>query len=188
MTPQAIRDGFQDLRDGAEMDGLADAARSRSESDWLIGINGTRAMTKRMFGSRGATWPPSAACKRRRWRSFTRANWRSGISSRAIFGESPRHSRSRRAIRRRLSAARLQKEWRRTRRIDRIWEKDDGGSHCRRMPGQTGASSPRKRKPARNRAAAVRPDHVAARSQRAFRFPPRIRSGSRRRFTKSIKC
>ncbi len=52
MTPQAIREGFQHLRDGAEMKGLADAARSRSESDWLIGINGTRAITKRMFGSR----------------------------------------------------------------------------------------------------------------------------------------
>jgi DNA topoisomerase-3 len=34
------------------MRGLADAARCRSESDWLIGINGTRALTKRMFGSR----------------------------------------------------------------------------------------------------------------------------------------
>ena len=52
MTPQAIRQGFEKLRDGAEMQGLADAARSRSESDWLIGINGTRAITKRMFGSR----------------------------------------------------------------------------------------------------------------------------------------
>ncbi len=52
MTPQAIRDGFQHLREGDEMKGLADAARSRSESDWLIGINGTRALTKRMFGSR----------------------------------------------------------------------------------------------------------------------------------------
>ena len=38
--------------DGAQMSGLADAARCRSESDWLIGINGTRALTKRMFGSR----------------------------------------------------------------------------------------------------------------------------------------
>jgi DNA topoisomerase III len=34
------------------MKGLEDAARCRSESDWLIGINGTRALTKRMFGSR----------------------------------------------------------------------------------------------------------------------------------------
>ncbi|WP_438482882.1 DNA topoisomerase 3 [Oleiharenicola lentus] len=52
MTPQAIRDGFNKLRDSSEMAGLGDAARSRSESDWLIGINGTRALTKRMFGSR----------------------------------------------------------------------------------------------------------------------------------------
>lgn len=45
MTPQAIRDGFASLRDGADMEGLANAAVCRSESDWLIGINGTRAMT-----------------------------------------------------------------------------------------------------------------------------------------------
>lgn len=45
MTQQAIKDGFSRLRDGAEMQGLADAAVCRSESDWLVGINGTRAMT-----------------------------------------------------------------------------------------------------------------------------------------------
>jgi DNA topoisomerase-3 len=50
MTPQAIRDGFAHLRSDAQMQGLADAARSRSEADWLVGINGTRAMTA--FNSR----------------------------------------------------------------------------------------------------------------------------------------
>ena len=45
MTPGAIRDGFKNLREDAEMLPLADAARCRSEADWLIGINGTRAMT-----------------------------------------------------------------------------------------------------------------------------------------------
>jgi len=45
MTPGAIRDGFQNLRSDEEMLPLADAARCRSEADWLIGINGTRAMT-----------------------------------------------------------------------------------------------------------------------------------------------
>ena len=50
MTPQAIRDGFQNLRSDAQMQGLAHAARSRSEADWLVGINGTRAMTA--FNSR----------------------------------------------------------------------------------------------------------------------------------------
>ena len=45
MTPAAIRDGFAHLRSDADMIPLADAATCRSESDWLIGINGTRAMT-----------------------------------------------------------------------------------------------------------------------------------------------
>jgi DNA topoisomerase III len=52
MTQEGIREAFKNLREGAKMRGLADAARCRSESDWLIGINGTRALTKRMFGSR----------------------------------------------------------------------------------------------------------------------------------------
>ncbi|MCZ8252893.1 MAG: DNA topoisomerase III [Hylemonella sp.] len=50
MTPQAIRDGFENLRSDKQMLPLADAARSRSEADWLVGINGTRAMTA--FNSR----------------------------------------------------------------------------------------------------------------------------------------
>ena len=50
MTPQAIRDGFGALRTDAQMQPLADAARCRSEADWLVGINGTRAMTA--FNSR----------------------------------------------------------------------------------------------------------------------------------------
>lgn len=50
MTPQAIRDGFESLRSEQQMAGLANAARSRSEADWLVGINGTRAMTA--FNSR----------------------------------------------------------------------------------------------------------------------------------------
>src|SRR5512141_1742817 len=45
MTPAAIREGFQQLRDDASMRPLADAAVCRSESDWIVGINGTRAMT-----------------------------------------------------------------------------------------------------------------------------------------------
>lgn len=50
MTPAAIRDGFEHLRTNEQMLGLADAARSRSEADWMVGINGTRAMTA--FNSR----------------------------------------------------------------------------------------------------------------------------------------
>ncbi len=50
MTPQAIRDGFAKLKPDAQMLPLADAARCRSEADWLVGINGTRALTA--FNSR----------------------------------------------------------------------------------------------------------------------------------------
>ena len=45
MTPAAIRDAFEHLRTDEDMAPLADAARCRSEADWLVGINGTRAMT-----------------------------------------------------------------------------------------------------------------------------------------------
>ena len=45
MTTAAIREGFERLRTGEQMRPLADAAVCRSESDWLVGINGTRAMT-----------------------------------------------------------------------------------------------------------------------------------------------
>src|SRR4051812_42117719 len=45
MTQQSIRDGFSKLRADKDMLPLADAAKSRSEADWLVGINGTRAMT-----------------------------------------------------------------------------------------------------------------------------------------------
>jgi len=45
MTTAAIRDGFHALRSDTEMLPLADAAKCRSEADWLVGINGTRAMT-----------------------------------------------------------------------------------------------------------------------------------------------
>ncbi len=45
MTQSSIREAFATLRSDDEMLPLADAARSRSEADWLVGINGTRAMT-----------------------------------------------------------------------------------------------------------------------------------------------
>ena len=45
MTRDSIREAFQHLRSNEEMIPLAKAAVCRSESDWLVGINGTRAMT-----------------------------------------------------------------------------------------------------------------------------------------------
>src|SRR5690606_9286007 len=52
MTTEGIQGAFKKLCNGEQMKGLEADARCRSESDWLIGINGTRALTKRMFGSR----------------------------------------------------------------------------------------------------------------------------------------
>jgi DNA topoisomerase-3 len=48
MTDRAVRDGFERLRSGEELQGLAAAAACRARSDWLIGMNATRALTKRL--------------------------------------------------------------------------------------------------------------------------------------------
>ncbi|MCD7778103.1 MAG: DNA topoisomerase 3, partial [Clostridiales bacterium] len=45
MTDKAIKDGFDSLKDGSEYDKLYDSAKCRSEADWLVGINATRAFT-----------------------------------------------------------------------------------------------------------------------------------------------
>src|SRR5256885_11388566 len=61
MTPAAIREGFDHLRDDASMRPLADAAVCRSESDWLVGINGTRVMTA--LNSKTGVVHPTTACR-----------------------------------------------------------------------------------------------------------------------------
>ncbi len=45
MTDAAIKDGFDKLRDGKEYDNLYKSAKCRSEADWLVGINASRAFT-----------------------------------------------------------------------------------------------------------------------------------------------
>jgi DNA topoisomerase-3 len=59
MTPESIREGFASLRSNEEMLPLADAAVSRSESDWLVGINSTRALTA--FNSQGGGFSKTTA-------------------------------------------------------------------------------------------------------------------------------
>src|SRR6187401_253551 len=51
MTKQAIREGFEKLRPGDQLKPLESAARARSEADWLVGMNATRAAT-----IRGRAW------------------------------------------------------------------------------------------------------------------------------------
>ena len=45
VTDKAIRDGFAHLKDGKDYEPLYDAAMSRAEADWMVGINATRALT-----------------------------------------------------------------------------------------------------------------------------------------------
>jgi DNA topoisomerase-3 len=100
MTPQAIREGFERLRSDKEMLPLADAAKSRSEADWLVGINGTRAMTA--FNSKeggfylttvGRVQTPTLAIlveREERIRAFTpRAYWEVHARFAAEAGEYP---------------------------------------------------------------------------------------------------
>jgi DNA topoisomerase-3 len=47
LTPETIRNGFANLRAGADYDNLTKAAKARSEADWLVGMNATRAFTSR---------------------------------------------------------------------------------------------------------------------------------------------
>src|SRR5262249_45978409 len=50
LTPEAIRKGFGELKDGRQYDPLADAARGRSRADWLVGMNLSRAYTLALGG------------------------------------------------------------------------------------------------------------------------------------------
>ena len=52
LTPEAIREGFASLRNGRSMKPLEDAARSRGEADWIVGMNATRAYSTK-FGAVG---------------------------------------------------------------------------------------------------------------------------------------
>ncbi|HKC49436.1 MAG TPA: DNA topoisomerase, partial [Myxococcota bacterium] len=55
MTADSIRQGFRALVDGHQYDGLGAAASCRSKSDWLIGMNATRALTRRLKGRKEKT-------------------------------------------------------------------------------------------------------------------------------------
>jgi DNA topoisomerase-3 len=48
-TPAAVQEAFRNLRDGKDLDPLAAAAEARSQADWIVGINATRAFTCRHY-------------------------------------------------------------------------------------------------------------------------------------------
>jgi len=55
LTEEAIKKGLKDRKPGAEYEALHDAARSRSEADWIVGLNATRAYTVR-YGGGSVLW------------------------------------------------------------------------------------------------------------------------------------
>ena len=126
MTPQAIRDGFTALRRDKELLPLADAAKSRAEADWLVGINGTRAMTA--FNSKeggfylttvGRVQTPTLAIlveREERIRSFqARTYWEVHARFGAAVGEYPG----------RWFDPTFKKSDDAERKPDRIWQSDD---------------------------------------------------------------
>ena len=172
MTPAAIRDGFAQLRTDEAMLPLADAAVCRSESDWLVGINGTRAMTA--FNSKsggfqlttvGRVQTPTLAIlvdREEKIRAFRARNYWELVGTfrrgeRRIYGP---------LVRRKIPQGR-----RRPRRPRR--EAVGGGARPgdRRTHGwQAGRGHRGVEAVDAGRAAAVRPDQPAARSQRPLRL------------------
>lgn len=55
LTDEAIRKGFAQLQEGTAYEGLYRAAKCRSESDWIVGLNATRLYTLK-FGQQGLLW------------------------------------------------------------------------------------------------------------------------------------
>lgn len=101
MTDKAIREGFQNLKDGSCYDGLFLAAQARSQADWLLGINASRALHISSGGvnnSLGRVQTPTLAliCKRfldnrgfkeqPYWQNFLNLNFK-GVDFRAVDTE-----------------------------------------------------------------------------------------------------
>src|SRR5688572_17709950 len=142
MTQQSIRDGFDKLRQDKDMRPLADAAKSRSEADWLVGINGTRAMTA--FNSKeggfylttvGRVQTPTLAIlveREERIRAFTaRAYWEVQARFGAKAGEYPA----------RWFDPKFKKDDDAERKPERLWSAKDAEAIVAACQGKSGAAS-----------------------------------------------
>ena len=140
MTPQAIRDGFEKLRTDEQMMPLANAARCRSEADWLVGINGTRAMTA--FNSRdggfflttvGRVQTPTLSIVVEREEKIRKHVYRDYWEIRASFG----------AAQGAYEGKWFDPKWKKSEqdpeaKADRIWSKADAEAIAKAVEGQTG--------------------------------------------------
>ena len=119
MTTGAIQQAWEQLRLGEEMSDLADAAKCRSESDWLVGLNSTRALT--CFRSRhggfnitaaGRVQTPTLAILAKREREIAAFDPTAYAEVHATFG---------------VEAGEYPGKW-----IDPAWKKEEGNPHSRR--------------------------------------------------------
>ena len=190
MTPASIRDGFATLRGDAELRPLADAARCRSESDWLVGINGTRAMTA--FNSKsggfqlttvGRVQTPTLAIlveREEKIRAFRPRNyWEVLATFRAQGGE---------YAGRWFDEAFRKSDDEPEGRAERLWDEARARSHRRRAARGSRAASPRSRSPRpRSRRCSTTSPACSARPTAASASPRAPRCRSRSRSTKSTR-
>ena len=172
MTPQAIRDGFEQLRSDEQMQGLADAARSRSEADWLVGINGTRAMTA--FNSRdggfflttvGRVQTPTLTIVVEREEKIRKHVARDYWEVRATFDAQAGQ----------YDGKWFDPAWKKNPddpelRDDRLWNAADAAGHRRGRARPAGQRQRRVQAHHQQLPGAVRPDDAAARGQLALRL------------------
>ena len=171
MTTAAIREGFERLRTDAQMRPLADAAVCRSEADWLVGINGTRAMTA--FNSKsggfqlttvGRVQTPTLAImveREQKIRAFRRA---------CLLGSARHLSRPRGRVRGPLVRREVDQDRGRPRRPRRAaMGRGEGPRDRREMRRQAGDGDRGGEADDAGRPAALRPHLAAARSQRPLR-------------------
>ncbi len=191
MTPQAIRTAFEHLRSDEELRPLAAAAVSRSESDWLVGINSTRALTA--FNSRhvggfqkttaGRVQTPTLAIlveREERIRAFkARTYWE-------VFGDFGVAAGSYRG---RWFDENFKKGADEDGRAERIWERARAEAIEQRCRGKTGTVTEEKETADPKPAAPLRPDHAPARGELALRpFRRCAPSRSPRHFTSDTRC
>ena len=84
LTDKAIRDGLRNLEAGSKYDNLYLAAKARSESDWLVGINGTQALSIAPDTAR----IPSDGYRHPRWRWCAHATGKTAASRWNLSGNS----------------------------------------------------------------------------------------------------
>ena len=172
MTPAAIREGFGALRTDSAMRPLADAAVCRSESDWLVGINGTRAMTA--FNSKsggfhlttvGRVQTPTLAIlveREEKIRAFVSRN----------YWEVQGHVPPRAAAA--TTAAGSTKQWKKKEddpdaRAERLWDEARAQALVAKCAGQPGDRHRGIKADHAGRAAALRSHEPAARGERPLR-------------------